>query len=710
MKNYLEKEKSAGASTSRGFRFQDLCALRYFFDNVDNESFVSVTLEQIDDFSVILKNKEISVQVKNHQLTEGKLKEALEKVEEQAECQHILIAPSWTNSFYGIIRKKDEYRNACSSGRTDEQLEEIENQLKEGIQKKGFDYKKILCCDFRTIPTEDQKETLLYKIMKWRQKHGYESDEIIVFERLMSKVEEEREKRGHIDKETLREICRTTGSVIERHVEKEKVFFYKETLIARLKQEQMSAKGLEMQIGAMIAYIETDNWDKALHGIDDISQVYGKDYRIYKSWLLIVLKEYDEAKKVCDKLLEEKNIELYEMIYFYKGIIAFETKKYIKAYRYFKDSLRNIKGEHDITYEQAFYLAKTEIILNKNIDEARELLERCICINENSELYYELSKVTPIYEAIDFLDRALILDSTNDKARLLLAEKCRLIGQDKKAYREYQQYFANISHLRNWRVLQGFIYCLLNLRKYDEAEAYILRCLEDFIKSKDNKLKDHQTMVIMNLTWNGGELLICTRENNLYKFVTPLGCITVPVRESKREPLENNGIGVMPDNFQYMCEYIRNEVFGEEFDGENTWKPVVIANYDNDLAYLKMKTSIIKNGELILNKDFEEVVENENIIKPYLELKKGDTLHYQEYIANSEKVKLTIFEYFTQLQLSIRIGDVGINGSFIKGNGYFNFKKRLEETMQCSYILYSINRKELMEIRFSNSCVEIKNC
>lgn len=57
MNNYYSKINEGGAAASRGFEYQDLCAIRYFLDYVDKEDFLSLTLEQINDFSLLLKTK-----------------------------------------------------------------------------------------------------------------------------------------------------------------------------------------------------------------------------------------------------------------------------------------------------------------------------------------------------------------------------------------------------------------------------------------------------------------------------------------------------------------------------------------------------------------------------------------------------------------------------------------------------------------------------
>ena len=66
MNNYYSKKNEGGPAASRGFEYQDLCAIKFFFDYADEEDFLSLTLEQINDFSLLFKTKEMVFQVKNY--------------------------------------------------------------------------------------------------------------------------------------------------------------------------------------------------------------------------------------------------------------------------------------------------------------------------------------------------------------------------------------------------------------------------------------------------------------------------------------------------------------------------------------------------------------------------------------------------------------------------------------------------------------------
>ena len=115
------------------------------------------------------------------------------------------------------------------------------------------------------------------------------------------------------------------------------------------------------------------------------------------------------------------------------------------------------------------------------------------------------------------MKKALDYNGNDYKSRFLLAEYYRAMGKDWLAYKEYKIYFSEFNNLKDWRALQGMVYCLINIGNKEEAEFYILEFINNFVKSTENKIKDHETGVLMDLTWNGINLLIYTKENNQFR-------------------------------------------------------------------------------------------------------------------------------------------------------------------------------------------------
>ena len=79
MENYYSRSNTGRAAAGRGFEYQDLCAMKYYLGNVDRENFVSLTLEQTNDFSLLFKdNTEQTFQVKNYKLSKKEINDISE--------------------------------------------------------------------------------------------------------------------------------------------------------------------------------------------------------------------------------------------------------------------------------------------------------------------------------------------------------------------------------------------------------------------------------------------------------------------------------------------------------------------------------------------------------------------------------------------------------------------------------------------------------
>lgn len=708
MNNYYSKINEGGAAASRGFEYQDLCAIRYFLEYVDKEDFVSLTLEQINDFSLLLKTKEMSFQVKDYKISKREINEILTSIEKSHDTiNYYIIAPSWISSIADIIQKKKEYSNACVAKRDNAQIKDIQEQLEYIIKKNEYNLNAMIC-NFITVNKEEQEETILYRILTWNKAHGYEADENIVLSQLVSNVQKRRGVRGSLAYNDLEYIVQNSKVQKSKKEAHKHMNIHKESIIASLKVLADERVRLGDLINLIIVYIDKIEYAKALEKLNELEMEI-KDFEIYKAWVLLQLGDYKEVQEICNKILKGNTTDNYASAYFYKGVAYYYCKNYAKAYKYIKKSM---SLDNQLSYEQAVYLSKTEIKLHRSLEEAENLLKWCIEIGSNdSEVYYELARLSKPHEAIDLLIKSLKYDEKNYSSRFLLAEYYRILGKDLAAYEQYKIYFSDFQNLKNWRALQGIVYCLFNMGEKEEAETYLLQFMNSFINSAENKIKDHQTAILMDLTWNEMKLFTCTKENNMYRFCSPMGEYCIPVRRNYSSIRYKDGIGTLPDNLLFICEQLKNGISRKELNYENIVKPVFIANYDDDFLFLSKKNILIKNGIAQLNHDWIEKVCDWPLENTFYMLEKGDDLHYQEYIIHAEDVKITIYDYNSYIQVETFFKDVeAMVSRFSKGDGYFNFRKALEKVKSLSWYFFSINRKELLDLCIPTESVNIKYC
>ena len=708
MENYYNKSNTGGAAAGRGFEYQDLCAMKYYLENVDREDFVSLTLEQTNDFSLLFKDKmEQTFQVKNYKLSKKDINDILCKIPADRDRKYALIAPLWTEELCSVLLRIKEYRNACTAQRPEAELRQILENLQEYISARGYS-PGIMDCDFLLEPdSEDCREALLYRLYTWQKKHGYESDEHLMLLHLSKAVAEQRCRRGSLNYNNLISIAENSKRSPDRHFTAPELSTHRETVLASLKLLSDENRLLQDPLTLSAAYIDGGNLQKASDVLTELEKTFPK-VSIYRAWILLELEDYDAALKECDEILNrQESSSSHSAALFYKGIIAFKREYYEDACTYIRKSISSAP----MSAEQAEYLARSEIALGISLDEAQELLENCVSSGHiSSEIYYELAALYSPYKSIDLLEKAVSIDIDNLKVRRLLAENYRFCGENSMAYIHYLKYFSVPSTFSDWRALQGMVYCLISLGKTEEAEYYLLRFIDGFISNEGRKLSCHEPAVILDLTWNETHILTCTKVGAFYNFISPLGECSVPVNRNNKSMQSKDSIGALPDSLLLTSEYMYCQDTNEHINIENVLKPFFAANYDDDLTFFRKKRRLTDNDIAHLNHDYEET--DIGLYSRFCyNLKPGDKLHYQEYIVQENDVSIKIYESAERLHvLTTFKSKFEQTSSFINGPGFRSFRKAMNSSAWLSWYFYSVNRKELIDLCIPVKCVEIIPC
>ena len=708
MENYYNRSNTGGAAAGRGFEYQDLCAMKYYLENVDREDFVSLTLEQTNDFSLLFKDKmEQTFQVKNYKLSKKDINDILCKIPADRDRKYALIAPLWTEELCSVLLRIKEYRNACTAQRPEAELRQILENLQEYISARGYS-PGIMDCDFLLEPdSEDCREALLYRLYTWQKKHGYESDEHLMLLHLSKAVAEQRCRRGSLNYNNLISIAENSKRSPDRHFTAPELSTHRETVLASLKLLSDENRLLQDPLTLSAAYIDGGNLQKASDVLTELEKTFPK-VSIYRAWILLELEDYDAALKECDEILNrQESSSSHSAALFYKGIIAFKREYYEDACTYIRKSISSAP----MSAEQAEYLARSEIALGISLDEAQELLENCVSSGHiSSEIYYELAALYSPYKSIDLLEKAVSIDIDNLKVRRLLAENYRFCGENSMAYIHYLKYFSVPSTFSDWRALQGMVYCLISLGKTEEAEYYLLRFIDGFISNEGRKLSCHEPAVILDLTWNETHILTCTKVGAFYNFISPLGECSVPVNRNNKSMQSKDSIGALPDSLLLTSEYMYCQDTNEHINIENVLKPFFAANYDDDLTFFRKKRRLTDNDIAHLNHDYEET--DIGLYSRFCyNLKPGDKLHYQEYIVQENDVSIKIYESAERLHvLTTFKSKFEQTSSFINGPGFRSFRKAMNSSAWLSWYFYSVNRKELIDLCIPVKCVEIIPC
>lgn len=78
--SFFSKKLLGGCNLARGIEYQDYCSLIYLFGHVDNNSFLEMSVERENDFTILLDNLKISAQVKKYKIGMSKAKKLLEDI------------------------------------------------------------------------------------------------------------------------------------------------------------------------------------------------------------------------------------------------------------------------------------------------------------------------------------------------------------------------------------------------------------------------------------------------------------------------------------------------------------------------------------------------------------------------------------------------------------------------------------------------------
>ena len=306
MENYYNRSNTGGAAAGRGFEYQDLCAMKYYLENVDREDFVSLTLEQTNDFSLLFKDKmEQTFQVKNYKLSKKDINDILCKIPADRDRKYALIAPLWNKELCSVLLKIKEYRNACTAQRPEAELVQIRKNLQDYISARGYS-PGIMDCEFLLEPdSEDFREALLYRLYTWQKRHGYESDEHLMLLQLGKTVAEQRCRRGSLNYYNLVCIAENSKRSPDRHFTAPELSTHRETVLASLKLLSDENRLLQDPLTLAAAYIDGGNLQKASDVLTELEKTFPK-VSIYRAWILLELEDYDAALKECGEILNRQ--------------------------------------------------------------------------------------------------------------------------------------------------------------------------------------------------------------------------------------------------------------------------------------------------------------------------------------------------------------------------------------------------------------------
>ncbi|WP_234120410.1 tetratricopeptide repeat protein [Clostridium hydrogenum] len=706
--SYYDKENTGGPINGRGILFQDCVSIFYLFKYIEDNKFISMTLETINDFTILFKHTELCVQVKDYMFTPSNVKKLLESTKIIDGKKYCFVSSTWNQDFKNIINKIDDYKNAKKAGRSFKEITTIKKNLEGCLAKHMISFEQIIDVNFDEITTQHQEETAEYSIFKWLQENSYKDiDSRQLFLRIYAKISLERPIRGSINKEIVEYL-------VSKCVSNEKIIVGDDKnkrsktvhILQSLEKEKLQYTIAKDKIDLIILHIKQGSYHEAISLINELI-CFNHNFIKYRIWLMIQNKDYHKAKE--ESYLYIKNYRNDYDIFLYLGLIYYKLKKYDKSYKNFIKASNACKT--GLPYELSYYLGHVCKKIHKSKEECLEYYEYCLKMDDSDyKVHYEISELKPFDQSITHLNKAIELKHTYSPAYLLKANILRGIGRIDDAYREYLKFFSlGDANINNVDALKGIYFCLVDKGRTEESIPYLVSFIDNFFYIHPNiNLKEKETIVMLDCTWYGSKLLTCTRNGRNFIINSPMDSFVIPVNDKSKENTQVL-IGAFPDRLLFMDEEMREKNFNE------TLMPMFAKTYFNDFEFLKMKNQILKLNKLSLNHKFTELIDNNNtslLEELFPSLGESKCLIYTEYIVRDDTVTVNIFDYLYFKKVTINIGNFQIQNDFGKDNGgYFVFQSRIDNiTLRACILLFCSNKSELIEISFPASNIKIQRC
>lgn len=653
--SYYDKENTGGPINGRGILFQDCVSIFYLFKYIEDNKFISMTLETINDFTILFKHTELCVQVKDYMFTPSNVRRLLEATKIIDGKKYCFVSSTWNQDFKNIINKIGDYKNAKKAGRNFKEITSIKKNLEECLAKHMISFEQIIDVKFDEITTQHQEETAEYSIFKWLQENSYKDiDTRELFLRIYEKVYFERPIRGSINKEIVEHLVSKCVSneklIVGNDKNKKSKTVY---ILQSLEKEKLRYTIAKDKIDLIILHIKQRSYREAITLINDLICL-NPNFIKYKIWLMIQNKDYRKAEEESHLYIENYRND-YD-VFLYLGLIYYKLKKYDKAYKNFIKASDMCKT--GVPYELSYYLGHVCKKIHKSKEECLKYYEYCLKMdNSDYKVHYEISELKPFDKAITHLDKAIELKPTYSPVYLLKANILRGIGRIDDAYRYYLEFFSlEDKNINNVDALKGIYFCLVDKGRGEESIPYLVSFIDNFFYIHPNiNLKEKETIVMLDCTWYGSKLLTCTKDGRNLVINSPIETFAIPVNYKSKE---NTWvlIGVFPDRLLFMDELMRAKDLNENFNFNETLKPMFAKTYFNDFEFLKMKNQILRSKKLFLNHEFTEQIDNNDtyLLKQlFPSLGKNNHLFYREYIVRDDTVTVNILTTFVLRRLQL---------------------------------------------------------
>ncbi|MCU6709727.1 hypothetical protein M6D81_13575 [Paenibacillus sp. J5C_2022] len=694
--DYYSRLKSGGSNLAGGIAYQDMVGLLYLFIHIKISEFKEITFESHDDFTMIMSDHEVYVQVKNTQLGISQIREILESKSfntKSKSVKHVVIASKYDGKAKSLLEDFKRMKNACETLRSEEDIINVRNEFNQLLHKNGLNPDIFHETVFEEFPSAQISEVVKFHMYDWSSKQNLAVEIDDWFDKLISYLSLDlRVHRGSLKKKEIEELAiKYPKREVSNHIAPKSIMHYdhsKNSILLALTKDIAENKHFAEKLTFIKLYTEMDRWDEAQQKAEELIN-YGDTFKYYYLWFLYQSGKYNRLMDQCNQFNKQELCPYYSN--YYKGLVFLERFDYSKAIDCLQKALLN-----DNTFDVNLRLAQ---LYNLSQNKIESLKYYRLCLSKqplNAELLVEISPLLLNHEAITFLDKALEINPEIHQAYFEKGKILRYYGMNKDANEYFQKYLSlrDILNKESDEVLKEISLCLLSL---GDEKAYIY--MNDWLinllynKSKNKKVND-EIIVIMDNSWLNTQLIVCKKSGEDYIVSTPISEYILTKREESFI-----GIGCMSDSFLRMsANLFRKNNVGIPNDYE--YIPAIVKAYRSKNEFNKVIKSMRLDHSANLNKDYLTNTVNGS-----------GQWHFKEYISEYDSTSVLIDELQNAMHVQIEVGNFRITGWFNKGGeNYFMFNSKVENSSandEAVLILECEESKEIIHIKFNVGVIKI---
>ncbi|MEI6895289.1 MAG: tetratricopeptide repeat protein [Colwellia sp.] len=561
--SYFSKNNTGGSFASKGFSYQDACALLIAVKHLGTPGFKSIGIETNDDFCILTGSFKTLYQVKDKVIS-------FSEISKNLSANSVLIGSSLNKNVETFCEYLSQFRNHQNSDESKEAKLLVEGNFDDILEKRGLPKIKDFepSWSLEHIPRANLLESIAVRIQSWSGKQGMLVSIDDCLEKLFTKFSKARDTRGYIKNTDLEKIINSFSATFQITSSNHYSLPVPEC------HEVINSIGLS-------ANNILDEFAKKIVEADDLlkKKDYEESYKIYSHLVTFVQSEeiYVCCASVC-QMLNKKS----EAIEYSQSALKLNPKSI--GPRIILGTIYSDDGENILAldYLESAYLDDDEnpfLLYNlgvlyirlKKTDKAIQYLEKSIHFDQGQcEAYINLSICQfdsgIFWKSLTNIDRALALEPGQLNALSHKGEILRFFGDTLDAIELFNRCLAKDPN--NFIALKGLALCNI----YDGN----MNGVAQLIKLHEKELNDsvlEKGLVFIDIGWlKTNWIKVLPYDSRYFKVVYNDIKILVP-----KPRLDMIGIGVikekdtftpiiikefeLDDDFYEVCKKLTNEKY-----------------------------------------------------------------------------------------------------------------------------------------------------